>query len=87
MAYWAGAQPAMAMSDLLHLNRRGYTRMGMALADALMFDFDGGAPVPDDPARGLPPPDVAPGDGSLVASETAPAGPPPIASAAPASAP
>ncbi len=46
MAYWAAAQPAMAMSDHLHLNRRGYTRMGMALADALMFDFDGGAPTP-----------------------------------------
>lgn len=51
MAYWASAQPAMAMSDLLHLNRRGYTRMGMALTDALMFDFDGGAPTPE-PATG-----------------------------------
>lgn len=47
MLYWAAAQPSMAMSDHLHLNRRGYTRMGMALADALMFDYDGGAPVPD----------------------------------------
>ena len=57
MAFWAAAQPAMAMSDHLHLNRRGYTRMGMALADALMFDFDGGAPVP------------APGD-TLLARDT-----------------
>lgn len=62
MAYWAAAQPAMAMSDHLHLNRRGYTRMGMALADALMFDFDGGAPTPvpgGDPvlAREAPQPD------------------------------
>lgn len=88
MAYWASAQPAMAMSDLLHLNRRGYTRMGMALADALMFDFDGGAPVPDDPARGLPLPDVPAGDGSLVASESVPENPPPPPIAtAPASAP
>ncbi|PCC69077.1 Lysophospholipase L1 [Nannocystis exedens] len=62
MAYWVAAQPAMAMSDHLHLNRRGYTRMGMALADALMFDFDGGAPTPapgGDPvlAREAPQPD------------------------------
>ncbi len=63
MAYWTASQPAMAMSDHLHLNRRGYTRMGMAIADALMFDFDGGAPVPA-------PPDT------LVASDASPARPP-----------
>lgn len=60
MPYWAGAQPSMAMSDYLHLNRRGYTRMGMALADALMFDFDGGEPLPA-------------GDGTLLARDTPPA--------------
>ena len=69
MAYWTASQPAMAMSDHLHLNRRGYTRMGMAIADALMFDFDGGAPVP------------APSD-PLVASDAARPGAPATAAAA-----
>lgn len=73
MGYWTTAQPAMAMSDHLHLNRRGYTRMGMAIADALMFDFDGGAPVPA-------PPDT------LVASDASPARPAPAAAEAPTSA-
>jgi lysophospholipase L1-like esterase len=40
MLTWAAAQPAMANSDHLHLSRRGYVRMGMALTDALMFDYD-----------------------------------------------
>lgn len=40
MVTWAAAQPAMANSDHLHLSRRGYVRMGMALTDALMFDYD-----------------------------------------------
>jgi lysophospholipase L1-like esterase len=38
---WASASPPMAKPDLVHLTRRGYVRMGMALADALMLDFDG----------------------------------------------
>jgi lysophospholipase L1-like esterase len=46
MVTWAAAQPAMAQSDHLHLTRRGYTRMGMALADALMFDYDAATGVP-----------------------------------------
>lgn len=76
MPYWAGAQPAMAMSDHLHLNRRGYTRMGMALADALMFDFDGGTPIPDDAtllARETPPtkPEPAEPPAAVVASPSA----------------
>lgn len=47
MVTWATAQPAMAQSDYLHLTRRGYARMGMALADAIMFDYDAAAlPMP-----------------------------------------
>ena len=46
MVTWAGAQPAMASSDHLHLTRRGYARMGMALTDALMFDYDAAAVAP-----------------------------------------
>ncbi len=51
MVSWAASEPAMAQSDHLHLTRRGYTRMGMALGDALMFRFDSDAsvsePAPD----------------------------------------
>lgn len=46
MMTWAAAQPAMAQSDHLHLTRRGYARMGMALTDALMFDFDAATVAP-----------------------------------------
>ena len=42
----AAAQPAMANSDHLHLSRRGYVRMGMALTDALMFDYDAATVAP-----------------------------------------
>ena len=59
MVTWAAAQPAMAQSDHLHLTRRGYARMGMALTDALMFDYD---------AAGVPGPAVHPGT-ELAASE------------------
>ena len=46
MVTWAAAQPAMGQSDHLHLTRRGYARMGMALTDALMFDFDAATVAP-----------------------------------------
>ncbi|HEY0134454.1 MAG TPA: GDSL-type esterase/lipase family protein [Nannocystis sp.] len=46
MVTWAAAQPAMANSDHLHLSRRGYVRMGMALTDALMFDYDAATVAP-----------------------------------------
>jgi len=47
MLTWTTAQPAMAQSDHLHLTRRGYARMGMALTDAIMFDYDAaGVPMP-----------------------------------------
>lgn len=46
MVTWAAAQPAMAQSDHLHLTRRGYARMGMALTDALMFDYDAATVAP-----------------------------------------
>jgi lysophospholipase L1-like esterase len=41
MLDWATSTPKMAKGDLIHLTRRGYTRMGMGLVDALMLDFDG----------------------------------------------
>jgi len=97
MAYWAAAQPAMAMSDHLHLNRRGYTRMGMALADALMFDFDGGSPTAEpggDPvlAREAPQPDPTVPSGAVPGTpptepEPAPASDVPPLAVVPASAP
>lgn len=40
MVLWAEAQPAMGRPDLIHLTRRGYVRMGMAITDALMDAFD-----------------------------------------------
>ncbi|MCH9686893.1 MAG: hypothetical protein K0V04_35995, partial [Deltaproteobacteria bacterium] len=42
MTLWASAQPAMAKSDHIHFTKRGYVRMGMALVDAMMVDYDGG---------------------------------------------
>ncbi len=41
MPMWVAAQPQMARNDFLHLSKRGYVRMGMALTDALMVDYDG----------------------------------------------
>lgn len=82
MVTWATAQPAMAQSDHLHLTRRGYARMGMALADAIMFDYDAASvpmpatdtqlasSVPAD-AAAVSPADAAaagPGDSSVVAA-------------------
>lgn len=46
MTQWVRSTPPMAAADHIHLSRRGYVRMGMALVDALMADFDG-----DDPLR------------------------------------
>ncbi len=63
MVTWAAAQPAMAQSDHLHLTRRGYARMGMALADALMFDYD---------AATVPPASVDTGTQVASSNETAP---------------
>lgn len=42
MLDWARAIPPMAKSDHIHLTRRGYVRMGMALVDAMMMPYDGG---------------------------------------------
>lgn len=41
MVTWVNANPPMAKEDHVHLTRRGYVRMGMALTDAMMADFDG----------------------------------------------
>lgn len=44
MAQWTTSVPQMAKDDYIHLTRRGYVRMGMALVDAMMMPFDGGDP-------------------------------------------
>jgi len=71
MVTWATAQPAMAQSDYLHLTRRGYARMGMALADAIMFDYDAAAtpmPAAGTQMASSEPAVTGPGDRSVVAS-------------------
>jgi len=45
MLQWVSADPPMARNDFVHLTRRGYVRMGMALVDAIMNEFDGGDPL------------------------------------------
>lgn len=40
MHEWATAQPQMASRDHIHFTKRGYVRMGMAIVDAMMADFD-----------------------------------------------
>lgn len=40
MHQWVIAQPPLASPDHIHLNNRGYVRMGMGLADALMRAYD-----------------------------------------------
>ncbi len=37
---WATSKPQMASRDHIHLTRRGYVRMGMAITDAIMAEFD-----------------------------------------------
>lgn len=41
MPMWAAAQPPMAKQDHIHFTKRGYVRIGMAVVDAMMVDFDG----------------------------------------------
>lgn len=40
MHTWATAVPQMGSRDHIHFTRRGYVRLGMALVDAMMADFD-----------------------------------------------
>jgi len=40
MPMWASAVPPMAKSDHIHFTKRGYVRIGMAVVDAMMVDFD-----------------------------------------------
>jgi lysophospholipase L1-like esterase len=40
MHVWATSRPQMASKDHIHLTKRGYVRMGMAVTDALMARFD-----------------------------------------------
>lgn len=56
MALWARAEPAMGRPDHIHLSRRGYVRMGMAITDALMQGFEEAAGGADEAAlaRSLP---------------------------------
>ena len=42
MHTWATSRPQMASRDHIHFTRRGYVRMGMAVTDAIMADFDRG---------------------------------------------
>src|SRR5688572_7886731 len=41
MPRWVASNPPMAKPDHVHLTKRGYVRMGMALVDAMMVAFDG----------------------------------------------
>ncbi len=41
MNVWVNARPQMARSDRIHFTKRGYVRIGMALTDAMMMDYDG----------------------------------------------
>ncbi|MCB9707070.1 MAG: hypothetical protein H6711_34835 [Myxococcales bacterium] len=54
MVLWAMAEPAMGRPDHIHLTRRGYVRMGMALTDALMQGFEAGDRAPARPAEEAP---------------------------------
>jgi lysophospholipase L1-like esterase len=45
MAQWVRSTPPMASPDHIHLSRRGYVRMGMALVDALMDGYDHDDPL------------------------------------------
>ncbi len=45
MSQWVRSTPPMAAPDHIHLSRRGYVRMGMALVDALMADYDHDDPL------------------------------------------
>jgi lysophospholipase L1-like esterase len=40
MHKWVTAQPQMASRDHIHFTKRGYVRLGMAITDAMMADFD-----------------------------------------------
>lgn len=40
MHEWATSQPQMASKDHIHFTKRGYVRLGMALLDAIMADYD-----------------------------------------------
>ncbi len=40
MTQWASSDPPMARPDHIHFTRRGYTRIGMALVDAMMVAYD-----------------------------------------------
>jgi lysophospholipase L1-like esterase len=40
MHTWATSRPKMASKDHIHFTKRGYVRLGMALTDAIMADYD-----------------------------------------------
>ncbi len=40
MKAWVEAQPSFAQGDFLHFTRRGYVRLGQALSDALLLEYD-----------------------------------------------
>ncbi|PRP96474.1 GDSL-like Lipase/Acylhydrolase [Enhygromyxa salina] len=43
MHEWATSRPQMASRDHIHFTKRGYVRLGMAVIDAMMADFDRGS--------------------------------------------
>ena len=49
MTQWVNADPPMAKPDHIHFTRRGYVRIGMAIADALMANYDGAGAIKLDP--------------------------------------
>ncbi|MGB1698660.1 MAG: GDSL-type esterase/lipase family protein [Nannocystaceae bacterium] len=58
MHTWATSVPQMAKSDHVHLTRRGYVRMGMAVTDALMAGYEASSQSGEStspPARPLAP--------------------------------
>ena len=46
MREWATSSPRMASKDHIHLTKRGYVRLAMAVTDALMVEFDAAQPAP-----------------------------------------
>lgn len=46
MGDWVHSEPQMARDDHIHFTRRGYVRLGMAVTDAIMFDYDAGTEAP-----------------------------------------
>ena len=78
MHTWATSKPSMAKRDHIHLTRRGYVRMGMALTDALMAGYEAAAsaaPAARDDAAPASDPPVEPVSDATRPGDAAPAQP------------